>query len=69
MHLNLSGKIFSIKKLLKNKDEIISLNLYNTGLDIFPQIIFEMPNLKTLDIAYNNISVLPDLFHKIINLS
>lgn len=65
MHLDLSGKIFSVDKILKNKDKITSLDLYDTELDIFPEIIFELSNLRELNIANNNITVLPDLFNKI----
>ena len=56
----------NLKKAMKNKEKVEALTLYGEKLGEIPDEVFELKNLKILNLTNNQIEVIPD---KIIELS
>lgn len=58
----------SIKKAIKNKSDVVVLDLSSKGLKSIPSEVFELDNLKVLILVDNEISSLPGDIQRLHNL-
>ena len=61
-------KAYSIQQALKNRQEVTALVLFETALKTFPDGIFELPLLRSLEVTGNEVRLLPKRINQLSRL-